>query len=93
MHPTAIWAMRPYCVDARTLGFTKKERKRKKLAEKPGQKRREIRFPFRWIRKEFLAVEIGKTENQFFMSGKEKENRSLKNRSKKEGKLVFRFGG
>ena len=63
------------------------------LAEKSEQKRRETRFLFQWIRKEILATEIGKIENLFFMSGEEKENRSLKNPSRKGWKFVFRFGG
>ena len=25
MHPTAIWAMRPYCVDARPFGATERK--------------------------------------------------------------------
>ena len=55
-------AMRLTCAYTRPLGFTKKEKKRKTLAEKSEQKRREIRFPFRRIREEFLAAKIGEIE-------------------------------
>ena len=45
MHPTAIWAMRPYCVDAGTLATMKKTK------QKPIKKRID-KFELKWTAKQ-----------------------------------------
>ena len=44
MHPTAIWAMRPYCVDARPLVATKKKKNNVSTFRQIGEKLKTLSY-------------------------------------------------